>query len=112
MVSAIRPEIYETPYIGAEAYKKQLEQCRNRKEMLDQELSRLNERREALEFVVAPLSTLHDIDVKYRLKALELMRMHERALADCASEGGIDSLREGISPGDRGCRPGYGDCQL
>ncbi len=86
VVSAIRPEIYETPYIGAEAYKKQLEQCRNRKEMLDQELSRLNERREALEFVVAPLSTLHDIDVKYRLKALELMRMHERALADCREE--------------------------
>ena len=83
VVSAIRPEIYETPYIGSEAYKKQLEQCRNRKKILEENLKALKERRENLGFVVDPLSTTNDIDVKYRLKSLEILRMHERALTDC-----------------------------
>lgn len=83
VVSAIRPEIYETPYIGSEAYKKQLEQCRNRKHILEQTLAGLKDRKAKLEFVEEPLTTVHDIDVKYRLKALENLRIHERSLADC-----------------------------
>lgn len=86
VVSAIHPEIYETPYIGSEAYKKQLEQCRDRKRELEQSLKNLKERRNDLEFVAEPLSTAHDIDVKYRLKSLETLRIHERALAACKEE--------------------------
>lgn len=86
VVSAIRPEIYETPYIGADAYKRQLEQCRQRKRELERLLNELGERREQLRFVVEPLSTSNDIDVKYRLKALEDLRIHKRALADCREE--------------------------
>lgn len=83
VVSAIRPEIFETPYIGAEAYKIQLEQCKERRIIEEKKLAELKGRRDNLEFVVNPLGTTHDIDVKYRLKHLDLLRMHERALADC-----------------------------
>lgn len=86
VVSAIRPEIYETPYIGADAYKKQLKQCKNRKVELKQILNALNEKRENLRFVREPLSAANDIDVKYRLKSLENLRVHERALSDCKEE--------------------------
>jgi len=82
VVSAIRPEIFETPYIGAEAYKIQLEQCKERRIIEEKKLTELKGRKGNLEFVVDPLSTTHDIDVKYRLKHLDLLRMHERALAD------------------------------
>ena len=83
VVSAIRPEIFETPYIGAEAYKIQLEQCKERRIIEEKKLTELKGRKDNLEFVVDPLSTTHDIDVKYRLKYLDLLRIHERALADC-----------------------------
>ncbi|MBQ7840112.1 MAG: AAA family ATPase [Lachnospiraceae bacterium] len=83
VVSAISPDIYETPYIGAEAYKKQLEQCRQHKVRLEQVLNNLQNRKKNLEFVVEPLSAAHDIDVKYRLKSLENLRIHEKALSDC-----------------------------
>ena len=86
VVSAIRPEIFETPYIGAEAYKIQLEQCKERRIIEEKKLAELKGRRDNLEFVVNPLGTTHDIDVKYRLKHLDLLRMHERALADCRAE--------------------------
>lgn len=86
VVSAIKPEIYETPYIGADAYKRQLEQCRKRKMELEQSLETLDGRRENLRFVVEPLAATSDIDVKYRLKALENLRIHERLLDNCKSE--------------------------
>ncbi len=86
VVSAIRPEIYETPYIGADAYKKQLEQCREKRAELEGRLKEFRERRENLRFVVDPLSTTEDIEVKYRLKSLENLRSHERALKDCRAE--------------------------
>ena len=83
VASAISPEIYETPYIGAEAYKKQLEQCKVQKARLEQTLMELKERKGNLEYVVIPLSASNDIDVKYRLKSLETLREHERSLSDC-----------------------------
>lgn len=86
VVSAISPQIYETPYIGAEAYKKQLEQCIRQKTDLEQKLHALKENRENLRYVVEPLSSSNDVDVKYRLKALENLRAHERALEDCKDE--------------------------
>ena len=83
VASAISPDIYGTPYIGAEAYKVQLEACRKQKQQMELSISALNQRKTDLEYVVGPLSTTHDIDVKYRLKALEIQREHERSLADC-----------------------------
>ena len=83
VVSAIRPEIFEIPYIGAEAYKIQLEQCKERRIVEEKKLTELKGRKDNLKFVEEPLATAHDMDVKYRLKYLDLLRMHERALADC-----------------------------
>ena len=86
VVSAISPEIFATPYIGAEAYKKQLEQCLLKKKELEQAIDTLQVRLDNLNFVVAPLSTSHDVDVKYRLKALSTLREHERALEQCKKD--------------------------
>ena len=83
VVSAISPEVYRTPYIGAEAYKTQLELCKKQKEQLEQVLADLKQRKANLEYMVSPLATTNDIDVKYRLKYLENLREHERALKDC-----------------------------
>lgn len=89
VVSVIAPEIYETPYIGAEAYKRQLEQRKKQREHLEEILADQERRRTSLEKVVIPLSAGNDIDVKYRLKSLEDLRIHENALSDCR-----DAMRE------------------
>ena len=86
VVSAIKPEIYETPYIGADAYKTQLAQCRRRREDVESTLDLLEEKRENLRFVTGPLSTSDDVDVKYSLKSLEDLRTHERELRECREE--------------------------
>lgn len=83
VVSAIRPEIYETPYIGAEAYQRQLEQCRKKQDALKEQMEQRRERIKNLEFVTEPLDTTPDVDVKYRLSSLEAQRRHEAQLADC-----------------------------
>lgn len=83
VVSAIRPEIYETPYIGAEAYRKQLEQCRTRQAALAETAQKLISRIEDMERISKPLDTEADVDVKYRLLSLEAKRLHEKQLFDC-----------------------------
>lgn len=83
VVSAILPDIYEKPYIGAEAYKRQLDLCRMQKTRLEKTLADLKERKADLDYVIIPLDTKNDVDVKYRLKSLEILREHERALSDC-----------------------------
>ena len=83
VVSAIKPEVYETPYIGAEAYLRQLEQCRRQQKALQEQEAALEEKISQLEFVTKPLDTTADVDLKYRLPALEEKRKHEKQLADC-----------------------------
>ena len=83
VVSAIKPEVYETPYIGAEVYLRQLEQCRRQQEALQEQEAALEEKISQLEFVTKPLDTAADVDLKYRLPALEEKRKHEKQLADC-----------------------------
>lgn len=83
VVSAIKSEVYETPYIGAEAYLRQLEQCRRQQEALQEQEAALEEKISQLEFVTKPLDTAADVDLKYRLPALEEKRKHEKQLADC-----------------------------
>ncbi len=82
VVSAIRPEIYQTPYIGSDAYLRQLEQCRKQEEQLRDEIVSLKERVKHLEFAKAPLDSEADVDVKYRLPVLEDKRNHEKVLAE------------------------------
>ncbi len=86
VVSAIRPEIYEKPYIGADAYRKQLEQCKKQKNDLEEILNSLKIQKNELECMRELLVTTYDIDVKYKLKSLESLRMHERAFNECQQE--------------------------
>lgn len=83
VVSAIKPEVYETPYIGAEAYLRQLEQCRKQQVSFQEQERRIQERIEQLAFVSKPLDTTADVDVKYRLSALEEKWKHESKLKEC-----------------------------
>lgn len=83
VVSAIRPEVFRTPYIGQDAYKAQLAQKKARREELQQERSRLTERTGEMAAVSVNLMTEHDIDVRYRLHFLEEKRRHEAELAEC-----------------------------
>lgn len=83
VVSAIKPEVYETPYIGTQAYLRQLEQCRRQQKTLQEQESALKSRIGQLDFVSKPLGTDADTEVKYRLTALEEKQTHEKQLADC-----------------------------
>lgn len=71
VVSAIPPEIYETPYIGAEAIARQLEMARNQRGKLEAAMKKLEEQQQNLGFVETALDTSADTDVKYRLPVLE-----------------------------------------
>lgn len=86
VVSAIPPSVYKTPYIGAAAYKVQLLQCREEEKHLSEQLSGLQSREKALEGWGNLMSTVEDIDVKYRLKALENQRLHENKMEECRQE--------------------------
>lgn len=92
VVSAIRPEVYQTPYIGAEAYLRQLEQCREQEKALGQEINGLKEKISNLLFVTKPLDTEADVDVKYRLHILEETRSHQAQHLQCSE--GIKKLEE------------------
>ncbi|MCD8069371.1 MAG: hypothetical protein LUE87_10925 [Lachnospiraceae bacterium] len=92
VVSAIRPEVFQTPYIGKEAYLRQLEQCRGKEKALEEQIRSIREQTENLNFVAQPLDSTADIDVKYRLSALEEKRGHEMQLDQCREQ--IRKLKE------------------
>ena len=78
VASAIKPSIFETPYIGQAAVKVQLDQARQKSLKLKAQLKELDDRIEMLQSVLEPLSTEHDMDIKYRipvLSDLERLRM-------------------------------------
>lgn len=70
VASAIKPSIFETPYIGQSAVKVQLEQARQQSIKLKEHLKELDNRMEMLQSVLEPLSTEHDVDIKYRIPVL------------------------------------------
>ncbi len=83
VVSAIPPAVYRTPYIGAEAYLRQLEQCRDQEKTMASELESLNQKIRDLVSVSEPLDSAHDVDVKYRIGALEALRTHQNQHEQC-----------------------------
>jgi len=70
VASAIKPSIFETPYIGQSAVKVQLEQARQQSIILKDQLKALDNRMEMLQSVLEPLSTEYDMDIKYRIPVL------------------------------------------
>ena len=76
VASAIKPSIFETPYIGQAAVKVQLDQARQKSLKLKAQLKELDDRIEMLQSVLEPLSTEHYMDFKYRIPVLsDLQRL-------------------------------------
>ncbi len=83
VASAIKPAIFETPYIGQNALKVQLEQAGEKREGIQKQLVQLHDRLEQLEFVLKPLETEHDTDIKYRLDIIGDLRHVDLEINKC-----------------------------
>lgn len=83
VASAIKPSIFETPYIGQSAVKVQLEQARQKSLTLKEQLKELDGRIEMLQSVLEPLSTKHDMDIKYRIPVLSDLQQLRREIHKC-----------------------------
>lgn len=83
VASAIRPAIFETPYIGLNALKVQLEQAREKSEEIKKQLEQLHDELEQLEFVLQPLGTENDTDIKYRLDVIGDLRNVDLEINKC-----------------------------
>lgn len=83
VASAIKPSIFETPYIGQAAVKVQLDQARQKSLKLKAQLKELDDRIEMLQSVLEPLSTEHDMDIKYRIPVLSDLQWLRMEIHKC-----------------------------
>ncbi|GFI08547.1 chromosome partition protein Smc [Lachnospiraceae bacterium] len=83
VASAIKPAVFETPYIGQNALKVQLEQARKKREDIKEQLRQIHTRLEQMEFVLEPLETEYDTDIKYRLDVIGDLRQVELEINKC-----------------------------
>lgn len=90
VASAIKPEIFETPYIGKNAIKVQLEQANLQLSEIKKELDYQKKIADNLEELKRPLSWEAETDIKYRVDVLtELKRLAEQ-MQQCREN--IDTL--------------------
>ena len=83
VASAIKPAVFDTPYIGQNALKVQLEQARKKREEIKEQLMQNHTRLEQMEFVLEPLETEHDTDIKYRLDVIGDLRQISVEINNC-----------------------------
>lgn len=83
VVSAIKPEIYETPFIGAEAIKKQLRDTEAKQGELEEYCKELNLRIAGLKNIMDYADSAIDIELKNKLRYLEKLRVDESELEAC-----------------------------
>lgn len=83
VASAIKPAVFETPYIGQNALKVQLEQAKQKREKIKKQLEEMQERIEQLAFVLEPLSTEQDTDIKYRIDVIGDLRQISVEIRKC-----------------------------
>lgn len=83
VASAIRPEIYATPFIGKDAFQVQLEQAKQKRVELKGVLDSIAEQLKQLDYVMAPLATDIDMDIKYRVEVLSGIRENEEEIRKC-----------------------------
>lgn len=83
VASAIKPAIFDTPYIGQNALKVQLEQAKEKREEIKEQLKQIRIRLEQMEFVLEPLETEHDTDIKYRLDVIGSLRQVSFEINKC-----------------------------
>lgn len=83
VAGAIKPAVFETPYIGQNALKVQLEQAKQKREEIKKQLEEMQERIEQLAFVLEPLSTEQDTDIKYRIDVIGDLRQISVEIRKC-----------------------------
>ncbi len=83
VASAIKPAVFETPYIGQNALKVQLEQAKQKREEIKKQLEEMQERLKQLAFVLEPLSTEQDTDIKYRIDVIGDLRQIAVEIRKC-----------------------------
>ncbi len=92
VASAIRPGIYEQPYIGQNAVRIQLENAKRQQEELNEQKIQQEKRCDNIQEVLAPLETEEDTDIKYRIQVLSELKRTTIAIHKCRDE--IGQLKE------------------
>lgn len=83
VASVMKPEIYEVPYIGKNAYMVQLAQAKEKKKKLEGEVRALTVRLNQFQQFLRLLDTKVDMDVKYQVEALERLEQTQADLKKC-----------------------------
>ena len=92
VASAIKPNIFETPFIGQNAFRVQLAQAKSRQQELSGVLEKCEEKLQQLDFVAEPLTTGYDVDIKYNLDVLSELRKLQNEIRNCKAN--IDTLKK------------------
>lgn len=83
VASAIKPEIFNLPYIGHNAIKVQLQFAKKELTELNNVIHLQEENIKNMEYVLEPLSTSDDVDIKYRLDVLGRLMIIQNAIKKC-----------------------------
>ncbi len=83
VASAIKPTVFETPFIGSNAFKVQLEQAKKQKQRLVEEIAATQKNLDNMDLVLEPLRTETDVDIKYRLDTLTRLIRVQQAIKTC-----------------------------
>ncbi len=83
VANAIKPAIYETPYIGRKAFKVQLEQAEQHKKNLEDKLRSIENQLKQVEHILTVLDTQYDIEIKYNVDVLVDLRSVSREINKC-----------------------------
>ncbi len=83
VASAIKPSIFETPYIGQNAVRVQLEQAKAKSAELEAQLKEKQNILRSLEQLQEPLSTETDTDIKYRVDVLTDLQGTQQEMKNC-----------------------------
>lgn len=92
VASAIRPEIFQVPFIGSHALKVQLELAKKKRNQLSETISNLEKRLKAMHSVIDSLNTEADIDITYRLEVIPRLQMLRADIKKC--EDNIKTLKK------------------
>lgn len=83
VASAIKPAIFETPFIGQNAVRVQLEQAKKERDQISEGIERLESQIGELTYVTEPLNVEADIDIQYRLDVLLRIRTLRTSMEKC-----------------------------
>lgn len=92
VASAIKPEIFNVPFIGSHALKVQLRLAKQKRDQLSDIISELETRLKAMTSVVTLLSTDADVDIKYRLDVITHLHTIQTGIKKC--EDNIKTLKK------------------